>query len=142
MISHWQRSASGFFNRKILSTPCGTKGPADKGARRNGMTPLKRSAAGETLVRIKFIFLKSPEYVVRKFSKWINMKNQVKVGKSGTERRVVIRSYQSKFSCMEVVERLIQIHSAVSEQADRMNPIYNAVREEAVGKEKSQISST
>ena len=106
------------------------------------MTSLKRSATGEAMVRIKFIFLKSLEYVVRKFSKWINMKNQVKVGKSGTERRAVIRSYQSKFSCMEAVERLIQIHSAVSEQADRMNPIYSAVREEADGKEKSQISST
>lgn len=70
------------------------------------------------------------------------MKNQVKVGKSGTERRAVIRSYQSKFSCMEAVERLIQIHSVISDQAERTNPISSTVREEADGKEKSQISST
>ena len=70
------------------------------------------------------------------------MTSQVKVRKQETEGRAVIRSYQSKFSCMEAVERLVQIHSAVGDQAEGMNPIYSAVREEADGKEKSQISST
>ncbi len=70
------------------------------------------------------------------------MKNQVKIGKQGAAGWAVIRSYQSKFSCMEAVERLIQIHSAVKEEADRMNPIYSAVGEESNGKEKRQVSST
>ncbi|MCI8949406.1 MAG: hypothetical protein HFG49_05090 [Lachnospiraceae bacterium] len=56
------------------------------------------------------------------------MKNQVKVGKRETKGRVVIRSYQSKFSCMEAVERLLQIHSTAREEFD--------------GEEKSQIPST
>lgn len=55
------------------------------------------------------------------------MTNQVKVGKQETEGRAIIRGYQSRFSCMEAVERLVQIHSAAREESD--------------GKEKSQIPS-
>jgi hypothetical protein len=56
------------------------------------------------------------------------MTNQVKVGKQETEGRAIIRGYQSRFSCMEAVERLVQIHSDAREESD--------------GKEKSQIPST
>ena len=55
------------------------------------------------------------------------MNNQVKVGKQGRAGRIIIRSYQSRFSCMEAVERLIEIHNAAGEESD--------------GKEKSQIPS-
>lgn len=76
---------------------------------------------------MRFIFRKFLEYAVRKLSKWVNMANQVKVGKQETEGRAVIRNYQSRFSCMEAVERLVQIHSSAREESD--------------GKEKSQILS-
>lgn len=74
----------------------------------------------------KIIFCRSREYVVKK-QRGLNMENQIKTGKREEKKWTVVRSYQSKFSCTEAVERLIEIHNAAGEESD--------------GNEKSQIPS-
>ncbi len=44
------------------------------------------------------------------------MKNQVKVKKQKVNTWTIVRSYQSKFSCAEAVERLIKIHRVTKEE--------------------------
>lgn len=44
------------------------------------------------------------------------MKNQVEGKKQKGNTWTVVRSYQSKFSCAEAVERLIKIHSVTKEE--------------------------
>ena len=45
-----------------------------------------------------------------------DMKNQAEGKKQKVNTWAVVRSYQSKFSCTEVIERLIKIHSATKEE--------------------------
>ena len=45
----------------------------------------------------------------------LDMKNQKKDKKQKVNTWAVVRSYQSKFSCAETVERLIKIHSVTKE---------------------------
>ena len=46
----------------------------------------------------------------------LDMKNQIEVKKQKVNTWAVVRSYQSKFSCAETVERLIKIHSVTKEE--------------------------
>ncbi len=44
-----------------------------------------------------------------------DMKNQIEVKKQKVNTWTIVRNYQSKFSCAEVIERLIKIHSVTKE---------------------------
>lgn len=45
-----------------------------------------------------------------------DMKNQAEGKKQKVNTWAVVRTYQSKFSCAETVERLIKIHSVTKEE--------------------------